>query len=59
MYATAAKVQQLDYYTRLNRDFRSDLYWWQKFLITWNGYSLLRSIMAKPDFCIQTDASGS
>ena len=59
MYATAAKVQQLDYYTRLNKDFRSDLYWWHTFLITWNGYSLLRSITAKPDFCIQTDASGS
>ena len=58
MYATVAKVQQLDYHTRLNKDFCSDLYWWHTFLITWNGYSL-RSITAKPDFCIQTDASGS
>ena len=27
MYATAAKVQQLDHYTRLNKDFCSNLYW--------------------------------
>ena len=32
MYATAAKVLQLDYYTRLNEDFRSDLWWWYTFL---------------------------
>ena len=24
MYSTAAKVQEMDYYTRLNKDFRSD-----------------------------------
>ena len=59
MYATAAKVQQLDFYTRLNKDFRSDLYWWNTFLMSWNGLSLLRDTSAKADFCIQTDASGS
>ena len=32
MYVTAAKVKQLDYYTPLNRDFRSDLHWWNTFL---------------------------
>ena len=58
MYATAAKVQQLDFYTRLNKDFRSDLYWCT-FLMSWNGLSLLRSTSAKADFCIQTDVSGS
>jgi len=28
MYFTAAKVKELDYYTRLNKDFKSDLCWW-------------------------------
>ena len=59
MYATAAKVQQLDFYTRLNKDFRSDLVWWHTFLTNWNGLSLLKHASTKPDFCIQTDASGS
>ena len=59
MYATAAKVRELDYYTRLNRDFRSDLHWWNTFLIGWNGLSLLRSSSVAPQFHIQTDASGS
>ena len=58
IYATAAKIKQLDYYTRLNKEFRSDLCWWNTFLVKWNGLSLLRNTAAT-DFCIQTDASGS
>ena len=27
MYAVAAKVQELDYFTRLNKEFQSDLHW--------------------------------
>ena len=61
MYATAAKVQELEYFTRLNSDFRSDLSWWHSFLKVWNGVSLLRytSPPMQYDHCIQTDASGS
>ena len=61
MYSTAAKVQELEYFTRLNIDFRSDLSWWHTFLVEWNGISLLRytSPPMHHDFCIQTDASGS
>lgn len=60
MYSTAARVPELDYYTRLNREFRSDLYWWHTFLQKWNGVSLLRSTGSQlPDIVIQTDASGS
>ena len=61
MYATGAKVQELDYFTRLNNDFRSDLSWWHTFLAEWNGVSFLRqsSLSKHYDFCIQTDASGS
>ena len=27
MYSTAAKVKELDFYTKLNKEFRSDLIW--------------------------------
>jgi len=43
MYAAAAKVKELDYYTWLNKDFRSDLLWWHSFMDRWNGLSLLHS----------------
>ena len=59
MLATAVKVKQLDYYTCLNRDFRSDLHWWNTFLVSWNGLSLLRSAPAAPQFHIHCDASGN
>ena len=29
MYATAARIQELEHFTRLNSDFHSDLWWWQ------------------------------
>ena len=32
MYATAAKVKQLHYFTRLNKEFRSDIAWWHTFI---------------------------
>ena len=59
MYATAARVRELDYYTCLNKEFRSDLHWWHTFLISWNGLSLFRSTVVAPKFHIYTDASGS
>ena len=60
MYATAAKVSQLDFYTRLNKEFRSDLWWWHIFLQYWNGNSFLH--LAAQNYwqiSIQTDASGA
>ena len=61
MYAAAARVKELDYYTRLGREFKSHLEWWHTFLVGCNGLSLLRSVShATPaDFVIQTDASGT
>ena len=61
MYAAAARVKELDYYTRLGREFKSDLAWWHTFLVGWNGLSLLRSVThtTPADFVIQTDASGT
>ena len=61
MYATAARIRELDYFTRLNKEFRSDLHWWHAFLTSWNGRSLLQwhSQINSPHTSIATDASGS
>ena len=61
MYATAAKVKQLSFYTRLTKEFRSDLQWWHMFIMRWNGISFLHNalITSPSDYQIQTDASGS
>ena len=41
MYSTAAKLREMYYITRLNKAFRSDLFWWHTFLQSWNGLSIL------------------
>ena len=52
MYSTAAKLREMYYITRLNKAFRSDLFWWHTFLQSWNGLSILRhpSLLSHPDF---------
>ena len=61
MYSTAAKLGKMYFITRLNKAFRSDLFWWHTFLQSWNGLSILRhpSLSSHPEFCAQTDASGT
>ena len=60
MYATAAKVKELHYFTRLNREFRSDIAWWYTFIQCWNGLSMLHKFKSPTyRFTIHTDASGS
>ena len=44
MYKAAAKVEELSYYTRLNKEIKSDLFRWHYFLEHWNGLSLLRPV---------------
>ena len=60
MYWVAAKLKEMDFYTRLNREFRSDLYWWHIFLNSWNGMSFFKigDPFPPPDIVIQSDASG-
>ena len=56
LYIMAAKVKKLNFYTRLNREFRSDLCWWNTFLHHWNGLSLWGSTITRchnPDRCIR------
>ena len=61
MYVTAAKVKELDYFTRLNMNFCSDLLWWYTFITTWDGHSLFRwhTLQHSATIIIQTDASGT
>ena len=63
MYATAAKLREMHFYTRLNKELRSDLCWWDIFLESWNGISLLQCTTTLTpiahELSIQTDASGS
>ena len=59
MYNTTPKVKKLTYFSRLNKSFKSDLYWWHMFINHWNGISLLCSTATFPDYHIYTDASGS
>ena len=53
-----SRMQQRYYFTRLNKEFQSDLHWWNTFLGQWNGVSFFQSKVT-PGIVIQTDASGS
>ena len=61
MYSEAARLCHLSFFTRLSKDFRSDLRWWHLFVHTWNGVSFLECSPTPrpPDVFIETDASGS
>ena len=61
MYGTAVRVPELHYFTRLNKEFRSDLTWWHLFLEGWNGTSFLQvaGFPQASSLSIQTDASGN
>ena len=61
MYSTASKVKELDFYTKLNEAFKSDLCWRDTFLKDWNRASLfkLANKDTPADATIQTDVSGS
>ena len=61
MYCASSKVKELDFCTRLNKAFKSDLCWWHTFLKDWNGVSLfkLANKDTPADVTTQTDAYGS
>ena len=58
LYATAAKIKEMHFYTRLSAEFRSDLMWWHAFVQTWNGLSILNHA-AYAESAIYTNASGN
>ena len=48
------------HYIRLNRSFHLDLMWWRLFLHSWNGISMMSTLMPTyPDLSIISDASGT
>ena len=61
MYAAAAKLQKMHFFTRLNVAFWSDLFRWHIFLQSWNGLSILchPALSTSPDFIAQINASES
>ena len=61
MYSEAVRLRCLSFFTRLSKDFRSDLRWWHLFMHAWNGISFLECSPTPrpPDVYIETDASGS
>ena len=59
MYKAAAKLKELHHVTRLTKEFKSDLQWWNLFAATWNGVSsIVETFRQDSVLCIQTDASG-
>ena len=61
MYREAARLKNLSHFTRLTKDFHSDLRWWHLFMSTWNGVSFMDCSPQTPhaNYQITTDASGS
>ena len=61
MYGIAAELKKLHYYTRLNRQFHSDLALWYTFFVPleWLKYPTGPSTTPPTQITIQTDASGS
>ena len=57
MFELQSGVLQPYHHIRLNKDFRSDIRWWDTFLETWNGISMILPVQL-PSTHIWTDASG-
>ena len=53
MIDLSSSIRELDHWVRLNREFRSDLRWWDLFLVDWNGVAFCRGVIPRP-----SDASG-
>ena len=57
MFELQSGVHQPYYHVHLNSDFRSDILWWDTFLGSWNGISMI-SLAQQPSSHVWTDASG-
>ena len=54
----SSSVTSLNFYVTFNAEARADIAWWQKFLPTWNGISIIQSTpVSSADLCLFTDAS--
>ena len=60
MIDLSTTAKKLHHRIRLNRGFRSDLYWWACFLTKWNGVNMMTGVVRGPVYeTITSDASGS
>lgn len=52
-------VQFLHYKIKLNQEAKADIRWWQNFLPTWNGISIIDGSkwLTNSEICLQTDSS--
>ncbi len=56
----STSARRLDQWVRLNREARSDLEWWYRFISAWNGTAMMRAeVMDAYDVVLTSDASGS
>ena len=56
----AGTVKQLHYWVRINSEARADLRWWDAFLESWNGKSIINTLVSRPPAIqLTSDASGS
>jgi len=53
-----APIKKKSHYVRMNVDVRSDLFWWDKFLVEWNGVGVIPSDDI-PIAKLHSDASGA
>ncbi|KAI8486041.1 hypothetical protein Bbelb_361410 [Branchiostoma belcheri] len=57
MLETLRKLHRGNHRTRLSCDFRLDLEWWHRFLVSFNGVSLIApTVVTAPDEIVATDA---
>lgn len=60
MINLSAVASELHHRIRLNKEFRSDLLWWDMFMEDWNGQSMFESVArSSPAGTVTSDASGS
>lgn len=59
LYDLSKTVSHPDHHVHLSVGARSDLAWWDTFLVSWNGISLMTATDRKaPDTILTSDASG-
>ena len=59
MIDLSTKAKKLHHCIRLNKGYRSDLYWWACFLSKWNGVSMMKNVVGGPYHeTITSDSSG-
>jgi len=61
MIDLSCKPRKMGHWVRLNSEFHSDLLWWQTFIASWNGTTMMAALNLpmEPDAVLWSDASGS